>query len=86
VFGHTGPAQARLVSANARIERSSREGGTLAWELAGHVPLQVTLAGADACTVRAGGRVLKPLRRDGDLSFYQLTEHAARPLEAICRH
>jgi len=86
VFGNTGPAQPRLVSANARIERSNRDGGTLAWELAGHVPLQVTLAGTDACTVRAGGRALKPLRRDGDLSFYQLTEHAARPLEAICRH
>ena len=85
VFGNKPDIQPRLVSANARIESSKSSAGAFSWELAGHVPLQVTLANADACTVRAGGRTLKPVRRDGSLSFYQLTENAARPLEAICR-
>lgn len=80
------PAQPRLVSANGRVESSAREAGKLTWNLGAHVPLQFALADADACTVRAGGRTLTPMRREGGVSHYQITEHAARPLEAICRY
>ncbi len=76
-----------LVSANARInafEPAADGGGR--WDLQGHVPLQFTLANAQACQVRAGGRVLTPVRREGALSYYELQAHAARPLEAICRY
>ena len=89
VFAPSGSAPARgprLVSANARIDASTRKGNTVSWDFNGHVPLQVTLANAEGCRVRAGGRDLTPTRRDGDLSTYQLSGHAARPLEAICRN
>lgn len=84
-FTATPAPQPRVYSANARIESANRNGNTYAWALNGYVPLQVTLANADGCRVRAGGRDLTPTRRQGELSTYQLTDHAARPLEAICR-
>jgi hypothetical protein len=54
--------------------------------LQGHVPLQFTLSQVGNCRIRAAGRDLTPVRRDGDLSYYELSAHAAGPLEAICRH
>ncbi len=76
-----------LVSANARVNafESTADGGGR-WDLQGHVPLQFTLAHVQSCHVRVGGRDLNPVRRDGALSYYELPAHAARPLEALCRH
>lgn len=76
-----------LVSANARIHAfapSATGGGR--WDLQGHVPLQFTLANVQSCRVRVAGRDVTPVRRDGVLSHYELPDHAARPLEAICRN
>lgn len=86
VLRPTESANLRLVSANARIESFVPTAGGLRWNLAGQVPLQFTLANAQACRVRAGGVELAPIRRSGNLSYYQLTAHVARPLEALCRY
>lgn len=84
VFAAAATAQPRLVSANARITAASRANGAYSWALEGYVPLQVTLANVDGCRVRAGGRELKPVRRDGAMASYQMTERNARPLEVLC--
>lgn len=76
----------RLISANAAVESAERTEDGFRWNLAGHVPLRVTLVNAQRCRVRAGGRDLVPVRgRDGQF-HYQLNTHAARPFEAICRN
>ncbi len=75
-----------LVSANARIESYAPLPAGARWNLQGHVPLKFTLAHADTCRVTAGDRDLPPVRREGVLTHYELTAHAARPLEAICRY
>jgi polysaccharide biosynthesis protein PelA len=75
-----------LVSANARVQAFEQTAGTRRWRLQGHVPLQFTLSQVGNCRIRAAGRDLTPVRRDGDLSYYELSAHAAGPLEAICRH
>ena len=80
----TQSAQPRLVSANARIDSFVAQPGRWQWQLGGHVPLELSLEQPDSCRVRANGRELKPLRREGALFHYRLTDHAARPLEAIC--
>ena len=76
-----------LVSANARIESyTPAPTGGGSWELQGHVPLQFTLAHVQSCRVRVAGRDITPVRRDGVFFHYELLDHAARPLEAICRN
>lgn len=76
----------RLVSANARILSAQRAGNTLRWQLAGHTPLEFTLANAAACRVQVKGHTLAPVRREGTQIFYRLNDHVAQPLEAICQH
>jgi hypothetical protein len=75
----------RLVSANGRIEGFERVPNGYRWQLNAYVPLKFTLANAQACQVRAGGRLLSPKRRANGLSFFEIQDHVARPLEAICR-
>lgn len=86
ILANKPPAQARLVSANAMLESATRAAGRYSWTLNGYVPLQATLANVEGCRVTAGGRDLTPVRKQGDLSFFQISGHAARPLEAICGH
>ncbi len=74
-----------LVSANARLEHSERLSNGFRWNLSGHVPLKFTLAHTQACRVRAGGRELTPVRQTAGFSHFEIKDHAARPLEAICR-
>jgi hypothetical protein len=76
----------RLVSANARVESFAATPEGLKWQLAGHVPLKFTLAHADACHIRIGGKEISPARRAAGLSHYEIKSHVARPLEAICRN
>lgn len=85
-FADAAAAEPRLISANAHIDNSAWTEGTMRWQLTGHVPLRFDLANVGSCSVRADGREIVPLRRDGAIFHYQLTAHAARPLEAICRH
>lgn len=75
----------RLVSANAAVESVERTANGYRWTLVGHMPLRVTLARAERCRIRAGGRDLVPSRNRDGYFHYQLNSHAARPLEAICR-
>lgn len=84
VFAPQADNRPRLVSTNARIDGFRRDGRSTTWQLDGYTALQVTLANAGACTVRAGGRTLKPVSNKDGLSTYHLADHAARPLEAIC--
>jgi hypothetical protein len=35
--------------------------------------------------VKVAGRLLKAVRQVGELSFFEIQDHVARPLEAICR-
>ena len=80
----------RLDSANATLESVERSANasttTYRWALAGQVPLQFTLAHATGCRVTVAGRELTPSRSQAEFSHYQLSTHAARPLEAICRN
>ncbi len=80
----------RLESANAASEAFERSNSasttTYRWTLAGQVPLQFTLAHATGCRVTVAGRELTPSRSQAEFSHYQLSTHAARPLEAICRN
>jgi hypothetical protein len=75
-----------LVSANARVEDSSAVAGGSRWNLRGQVPVKFTLANVDGCGVRVAGQDLRPVKRESNLSYYEISEHAARPLEAICRN
>jgi hypothetical protein len=75
----------RLVSANGRIEGFERVPNGYRWSLSAYVPLRFTLANAQACQVRVGGRLLAPKRHVDGLSFFEIQDHVARPLEAICR-
>lgn len=75
----------RLESANARISAYEAQSGRQRWTLEGEVPLEFSLADADACRVSVAGRELQPVRRQGHLAHYTLPVHAARPLEAICQ-
>jgi len=77
------PRQPRLVSANARIE--SAEPGRLRWALRGYVPLSFTLANAQNCRVQLDGRVVTPVKRQGNFSDYETKDHVAGTLEAICQ-
>ncbi len=77
--------RARLVSANARIERFEARPGVSRWHLAGNVPLAFTLANVQGCQVRVDGRDLKPVRRHGHFSEFQIKDHVARALEAVCQ-
>lgn len=90
VFGPQSKNTARLDSANATLESVERSVSatttTYRWALAGHVPLQFTLAHATGCRVTVAGRELTPSRSQAEFSHYQLSTHAARPLEAICRN
>ena len=84
-FASTAPAEVRLVSANARIESMQKTPSGYRWNLIGHVPLEFTLAHADHCTVRAGGRDLSATHSANGHTHYKIASHAARPLEATCR-
>jgi hypothetical protein len=76
---------AYLASVNGRVEKFERlpRGGR--WNLNAYVPLKFTLANAGACQVKVAGRPLKAVRHVGELSFFEIPDHVARPLEAICR-
>lgn len=82
----TETAGVRLVSANARVESAQQTPSGYRWNLIGHVPLEFTLADADKCTVKAGGRELVATRSADGFSHYKIASHAARPLEATCRN
>jgi uncharacterized protein (TIGR01370 family) len=75
-----------LVSANARVEYAARSAGAARWNLRAQVPVKFTLANVEGCGVRASGQALQPVRREANLSYYEISDHAARPLEAICRN
>jgi uncharacterized protein (TIGR01370 family) len=75
----------RLVSVNGHIEKFENLPQGARWNLKGYVPLKFTLANADACQVRVAGRSLQPKRHAGGYSFFEIQDHVARPLEAICR-
>ncbi len=74
----------RLVSANARVERFEKTVDGFRWDLSGYVSMKFSLAHVQACRVRVAGRELKPVRVTGDTSEFEITEHAARPLETLC--
>lgn len=74
----------RLVSANGHVERFEKTGEGFRWDLSGYVPMKFSLAHVQGCRVRVAGRELKPIRVNGDTSEFEITEHAARPLETLC--
>lgn len=75
-----------LVSANARVTDVQHASTGVRWSLSGHVPLQFTLKNVQDCDVRLGNRKLTPLRQEGSFSHFELTEHVAPSLEALCRN
>jgi hypothetical protein len=79
------PRHVRLESANARIETFEPTERGARWTLAGHVPLDITLADATGCRLTAGGKPVTARRSDGERLRIHLNDHAARPLEAICQ-
>jgi hypothetical protein len=85
VLTTTQTSSAHLVSVNGRIEKFEHLPNGGRWNLNAYVPLKFTLANAGACQVKVAGRLLKANRRVGELSFFEIPDHVARPLEAICR-
>jgi uncharacterized protein (TIGR01370 family) len=75
----------RLVSANARIDRFESGDQGLRWRLTAYVPLKFSLANVQGCRVSVSGRPVKPVRRVGDTSEFEIKDHVASPLEAICQ-
>jgi polysaccharide biosynthesis protein PelA len=75
-----------LVSANARVNSFSATPNGFQWDLAGQVPLKFTLANVGTCQIRQGSQVLSPSSRSANLSHYELKDHAARSLQALCRN
>jgi len=86
VFSPQVEALPRLVSANGQIidYRRGRD-GNVRWRLQAHVPLVFSLANSGSCRIEADGRPLEPSRRDGGITHYRLTDHAAATIEALCR-
>lgn len=78
------PRLPMLAGANARILSATRDGERYRFELRAHVPLEFALANAERCSVSADGRTLAAQRRDGALSHFRLTAHAAT-IELRCR-
>ena len=81
----SGSTLPRLDSSNAQVRAFEGRPGVQRWTLEGNVPLEFALADVDDCRIQVEGRTLTPVRRTAQLSFYTLSSHAARPLEAICR-
>jgi len=75
----------RLVSANARIDSFESNDQGQRWRLTSYVPLKFTLANVQGCRVNVSGQPVKPIRRVGDNSEFEIKDHVARPLETICR-
>jgi len=73
-----------LADANARILSATRDGELYRFELRAHVPLEFALANAERCSVSADGRALAAQRRDGALTHFRLSAHAAT-IELRCR-
>lgn len=78
--------QPLLVSANGKVTAFQSDATRTRWNLSGHVPLQFTLKNVQGCEVHAGPRKILPVRQDGTLSHFELSDHVAQPLEALCRH
>ena len=74
------PPGPRVESANARITAFETLPGGARLSLAGHVPLEFTLAGAEGCQVRHGGRRVE---RDAG-GRYRLEATEAHGLEIRC--
>ena len=77
--------QPRLVSANARIEQFTQSGKSLKWHLKGYVPLKFRLADVGGCQIRIAGQTVQPIKSSGSFSDFEIKNHVASPLEAICR-
>lgn len=75
----------RLVSANGRVIEATFGEGIARWKLEAHVPLSFTLANIAGCSVSADGRRLKPKAQSEQSADFQLDQHAAAAIEAICR-
>lgn len=73
-----------LADANARLTAFERDGKSLRFGLAGHVPLAFTLGNAHGCRLRAGSRVLSPYRQAAGLHHYRLDHHAESSLKLDC--
>ena len=75
-----------LSEANARLTdwQVQNGGRQVQFKLQGHVPLEFALANAERCSVSADGRALAAQRRDGALTHFRLSAHAAT-IELRCR-
>jgi len=78
-------AGVRLVSANGRVQTFESVADGYRWDISAHVPIKFELANFQGCQVKVGGRVVKPKRQAAGIGFFEIAEHVARPLEAICR-
>lgn len=85
VFAADPGAQVRLVSANGQVVKFLRQGSSLQWTLTAHVPLKFTLANVQSCRIKVGGREVKAVRQSAEFSHFEIKDHVASPLEAICR-
>lgn len=75
-----------LASANARVAAWARDGNQIRFRLAGHAPLDFTLANAAGCTLSSAGAPLAPSAADRRLSHYR-APHAAADFDLRCpRH
>jgi hypothetical protein len=78
------PEMAHLVEANGRVEAASISGDRLSLRLRGHVPLELSLGGAEGCQVVSDGRPVEGRRAAGRLLQLKL-DVASASLEVLCR-
>jgi hypothetical protein len=83
VFTPRPPRAPYLAEANGRITRFERDGASLRFGLAGHLPLTFALGNVAGCGVHADGRTLQG--QGNDIRHYRLKEHAVKSIAVVCR-
>ena len=87
-FGTSIPSTPYLVSANARVKKSTRVNDTdsksITMALSGQVPLKFALASVTECSVRADGQTIKAESIQKGISHYSLNKNAIDELRIFC--
>jgi polysaccharide biosynthesis protein PelA len=84
VLTDTPPSGPRLVSANGRIDQFKQSANGPQWAITANVPLKFSLANVQNCRVKVQGRTIQARKVSGDVSEFEIPEHATQSIETIC--
>ena len=79
------PTRPFLVDANARVAGASSTADRLTLDLAGHLPITMTLANAGNCDVRADGRPLSGRTAGASQITYEMKQDGTAKITVDCR-